>query len=76
MNSSLSHILRALIPYFLLGMSIAFLIGICILLSYVLFWGVIIGVVLWFIVRIKAFFHTTTVPSKHSSTGRVFEHHD
>lgn len=64
-----------LTPYLILGFAIALLIGICILLSYVLVWGLVIGVILWTIARIKFYLkQTNKLPV--NKTGRIIEHDD
>jgi hypothetical protein len=70
--------LAQLLPFLFLGVAFALLIGIFIMLSYVLFWGLIIGVVLWIVARIKlALMHHKTQPTKPiSKTGRIIEHDD
>ncbi len=70
--------LAQLLPFLFLGIAFALLIGIFILLSYVLFWGLMIGVALWVVARIKLAFmrrkNDTTHPT--SKTGRIIEHDD
>lgn len=75
---SLNRFFTPLFPYLILGIVIALLIGIGILLSYVLVWGVVIGAILWLITRIKAHFSPEeNLPTQHThKKGRTFEHHD
>jgi uncharacterized membrane protein len=64
-----------LTPYLMLGFAIALLIGICILLSYILVWGLLIGVILWIIARIKLYLkQANKLPV--NKTGRIIEHDD
>ena len=64
-----------LLPYFVLGIAIALLIGVCIILSYLLLWGVLIGALLWTVAWLKQHFSKKTKLSHHK-TGRIIEYHD
>jgi hypothetical protein len=73
MNDKMKSAMQALIPFLLIGMAIALLLGLLFMFSYVLVWGLIIGGVLWLVTVIKNFFF----PSKQITTarsGRVIDH--
>jgi hypothetical protein len=63
-----------LIPCLVFGIAIALLIGVFVLLSYVLVWGLIIGSFLWIFVKIKALFKTHAYSIKKQPEGRIIEH--
>lgn len=66
--------IESLAPYLIIGVAIALLVGILIMLSYVLVWGLLVGVVLWGIVRIKLFL--TQKSSSTIQSGRIIEYED
>jgi len=70
MDNKLQKLFEQLIPFIILGISIALVVGLFIMLSYVLVWGFIIGGVIWLTVMIKNYFFKT----KPSDKGRVIEH--
>ncbi len=74
MNIKLQRVLAQFAPFIILGISIALLIGLLILFSYVLLWGLLIGVILWVAAIIKNFF-SPKQPSK-KTKDRVIEHDD
>lgn len=53
MNGKLERLLGNLIPFMIIGIAIALMIGLFIMFSYVLMWGLLIGGVLWVIYSIK-----------------------
>ena len=77
---SLKHFFRQMPPFILLGISIAFIIGIFIVFSYVLLWGLLIGAVLWGVNAIVRYFrspssdNTSSKPPHSSSKGRIIDH--
>lgn len=74
MSQRPTRLTEQLAPYLMIGVSLALLVGIFIMLSYVLVWGLLVGVVLWVIVRIKLFFTQKSSPDAHA--GRIIEHDD
>lgn len=75
MNEKLQRLFENLIPFLMLGIAIALIIGLFIMFSYVLFWGLLIGGVLWIVSSIKIYFF----PSRSNKTpvetkGRIIEH--
>jgi hypothetical protein len=63
-----------LIPFIILGVAISLIIGLFIMLSYVLVWGVVLGAIIWLAVMIKNYLF----PSQASEArkGRIIEHKD
>jgi len=74
MKNNLNKITELLFPCLILGVFLALVIGLFIMLSYVLVWGLLIGAVLWIGVSIKNQFFPEAPPNKRE--GRVFEHRD
>lgn len=78
MKENLKKGIENIIPFLILGIAIAFLVGIFIMFSYVLFWGLIVGAVLWGFNFLK----TLIFPERKSSNipaekkGRIIEHED
>lgn len=67
----MKSILEQMVPYILIGIVIAILVGTFILFSHLLLWGIVIGAVMWAVVFIKGYFF----PSKpKSDEGRIIEH--
>ena len=56
MDNKLQKFFEQLIPFIILGIAIALVVGLFIMLSYVLVWGLIIGGVIWLVAMIKNYF--------------------
>ncbi|MCH9689674.1 MAG: hypothetical protein K0U10_03360 [Gammaproteobacteria bacterium] len=76
MPQLLKHLFQQLPPFILLGISIALGIGIFMLFSYMLLWGLLIGAILWGINLVVQYFRSVSAPppSKSSNKGRVIDH--
>lgn len=74
MNDTLRRILENLVPFILLGIALALFVGLFIMFSYVVVWGLFIGVILWGVSLIRDFF--SPQKQKSASQGRVIEHKD
>jgi len=74
MNDKLQKLLETLIPFIVLGISIALLIGLLIMFSYIFVWGLLIGGVLWLVALAKQYFFPVETVKK--SKGRIIEHDD
>lgn len=72
MDRRLHHIITQIVPFLTIGVSIALIIGIFIFLSYVLVWGIALGLILWLIVTIKNYFFPGA--SQKPLQGRIIEH--
>lgn len=70
--------IETLLPYLFLGISIAFLVGFLIILSYVFFWGLLIGGIIFLAMAIKEKFFPSASKeiTKKKEKGRVIEHDD
>lgn len=60
-------------PSILLGIAIAFAIGLIILFYYVVLWGIFIGLILWIGGLIKRYFFPTKIIEK-KTTGRIIDY--
>ncbi|RUQ90392.1 hypothetical protein [Legionella septentrionalis] len=77
MNKKVQKALEQLLPFILLGMAIAFAVGVLIMFSYVLIWGILIGTVIWTAVLLKNYFFPKKTPITTKPQGRIIEHeHD
>ena len=74
MNTKVKHIFEQLIPFIVLGISIALFIGLFIMLSYVLIWGIILGSIIWLGFVIKNLLFPSSPASKNE--GRIIDHKD
>ena len=63
MNIKLQRIIGQLLPFLLIGIIIAFSIGLLVIFSYVLMWGFFIGAVIWVTIAVKNYF----VPKQRSA---------
>lgn len=79
-NNYLRVLINSFVPFITLGVAFALIIGLVIMFSYVLVWGIFIGVILWIVASIKAYFFssrpTTTTKSGVIIHGRIIEHED
>ena len=78
MNNSFKDIINTIVPFVMLGIAIALIAGFAILFSYFLFWGVLIGIILWAAMSVKEFFFPSktriTTKSHIIIEGQVIEH--
>ncbi|KTC76801.1 hypothetical protein [Legionella brunensis] len=74
MNEKFERLIQQLVPFLIAGIAIALVIGLFIMFSYVLIWGLVIGGVLWLVYFVKSLLF----PGQKSETtkGRVIEHND
>lgn len=68
MQINLQRNLEEIIPLLIIGIGIALCIGLLLVLSYVLMWGLVIGALLWLGVRIKNAWRM------HKSQSCIIEH--
>lgn len=79
MNGKIERLLGNLIPFLIIGIVIALSIGLFIMFSYVLMWGLLIGGVLWAIYAIKNLLFPQNKRNKtpvKTKKGRIIEHND
>ncbi len=74
MNEKLKQMLGQLPTFIILGIAIALLIGLFVMLSYVVVWGLLLGGVIWLIVMLKNYLFPP--PSSEKNDGRIIEHDD
>ena len=75
MNEKLRQFLESIVPFFVLGIVIALVIGFFIMFSYLLIWGLIIGGFLWIIIFIKnLLFPRKKLES--ATKGRIIDYKD
>ena len=77
MNDKLQFIFRQLLitlgPFIMIGITIAFIIGLIILSWYVLLWGLMIGLFLWACAFVKRYFFAVR-PSETKHKGQIIDH--
>jgi hypothetical protein len=71
MNLKFQELFDQAIPYLIAGVGIALLVGLFILFSHLIFWGVIIGLLLWASVWLRQAFFSTK-----NTKGSIIEHDD
>jgi hypothetical protein len=78
MSNKLSKIFQPLVPFLIAGIAIALVIGLLIMFSYVIVWGLLIGGILWLLSVLKEliFSNTTKSISAKKTQGRIIEHDD
>lgn len=77
MNSKLQRIYTQLFPYLIIGTAIAIVVGLLIMLSCILVWGIIIGSIIWVATLIKKALFSQEKPTpiqEHKHKGRIIEH--
>jgi hypothetical protein len=78
MPQPLKHLFQQLPPFILFGVSIALAIGVFVVFSYVLIWGLLIGAVLWGINFLVQYCRTLmSQPPQNKAThskGRIIDH--
>lgn len=76
MNNYWKILINSIVPFVMLGIAVALIIGLMIMFSYVLVWGIFIGLILWIAASVKEYFFpsTTTTESSVIISGRIIEH--
>jgi len=72
MSKSWHRVVNSLVPFIMFGIVIALFVGLIIMFSYVLFWGLIIGIILWIAAVITDFLFPA--PRNISLHGRIIEY--
>lgn len=75
MSNKFKQMLEQLPTFIVLGIAIALIIGVFIMLSYVVVWGLLLGGIIWLVVVIKNYLSPVISSSKHED-GRIIEHDD
>ncbi len=68
--------LESLVPFLMIGFVIAAVIGLIVMISYVLIWGLLIGSILWLVALVKEKFFPQPEKKKGSHKGRVIDYDD
>lgn len=81
MNRTFKSLFQQIPPFLVAGISIALVIGIFIIFSYILVWGLVIGAVLFGANYLFKYFRSLTAEpigkkTYHQSKGRIIEHDD
>jgi hypothetical protein len=78
MPPSIKQFLQQLPPFILIGISIALAVGIFIVFSYVLIWGILIGAILWGANLLVEYLKSKNIipnnNKKKPSQGRIIDH--
>jgi len=74
MKTSFEKKIQSLAPYLVLGIAIALCVGLFILFSYLILWGLVLGGVIWLIDFFRRFFFSPKPKKKPETQGRVIEH--
>lgn len=72
MNNKLQRSVYQLIPFLFIGIAIALGIGLIIVFTHILLWGIIIGAAIWVVAIIKEFLFPKK--SEDKASGRIIEH--
>lgn len=74
MKITIQDLVEQFVPYVILGVGIALVIGLFIMLSHVFIWGLLVGAILWAGFSIKNYLSPSNSSSR--KKGRVIEHRD
>lgn len=74
MNDKLEKIFENLVPFIVIGVGIAIVIGLLFMFFYVAIWGVVIGGILYLAALAKQYFFPSESTKKEQ--GRIIEHDD
>jgi hypothetical protein len=75
MNNDVKILINSFVPFVMLGIAVSLIIGLVIMFSYVLVWGIFIGVILWAAASIKDyFFPNAMAPNKMILRRRIIEY--
>lgn len=74
----MKNVVAKIVPFLFLGVMLVILVAGVILLSYLLIWGAVVGLVLFLIawIREKLFPSKQLVESQKPKAGRIIEHED
>ena len=74
MKQKLDRFIEQLPSFIILGIGISLVVGILIMFSYVVVWGVLLGGVIWLGVVIKSYLFPDNKPKHHKN--RIIEHEE
>ena len=72
-NQRISFI-DSLVPFLIIGVSIAVFVALMVLLSYVILWGLLIGGILWVVLFIKEKLFPSKKPRPEEKKGRIIDY--
>ena len=75
MNNNLQRLLNVFVPCIILGILTALIIGMFVMVSYLLLWGLMFGIIFWIIASIREFFFPNS-NKKIRVRGRIIEYRD
>jgi hypothetical protein len=75
MSNKFKQMLEQLPTFIILGIAIALIVGVFVMLSYVVVWGLLLGGIIWLVVVIKNYLFPVISSNKHEK-GRIIEHDD
>lgn len=75
MNDNIKRIIESIVPFLVIGVAVSLLMGLFIMFSYVLVWGLFIGGFLWVAALIKNALFPPKV-KQDTPQGRIIEHKD
>ncbi|MDX1837863.1 hypothetical protein DIZ81_08840 [Legionella taurinensis] len=76
MNDNIKRIIESIVPFLVIGVAVSLLIGLFIMFSYVLVWGLFIGGLLWVATLIKNALFPPPKVKQDTPQGRIIEHKD
>lgn len=74
MNDKIEKIIENIVPFIVIGVGIAIVIGLLFMFFYVAIWGIVIGAILYLIALAKQYFFPSESDKKEQ--GRIIEHDD
>jgi hypothetical protein len=78
-KSPFLKIFENLVPFIIAGVAIALFLGLLVMFSYVIVWGLIIGGILWIVATVKEYLFPSTSTKTEvikKNQGRIIEHDD
>ena len=78
MKNTIKRLIDAILPFILLGVAVAIFIALFVFFSVILFWGLVIGTVIYLVSVIKNKFFPNKSRRQQSQqhAGRIIEHDD
>lgn len=74
MHPLLRRTWQSMLPFLAIGLAISIMFALIIIFSHLLIWGLVIGVFLWFLASVRAWFSKGT--NKPAPRGRIIEYRD
>jgi len=74
MSPKLRELLEQFVPFVVLGIAITLAIGLFFILFHAIFWGIVLGGIIWLAMVIKQYLFPNNKSTK--PDGRIIEHND